>query len=109
MPHTPPDPLRASRPHRAAPPYRGRFAPSPTGPLHFGSLIAAVASYADALWHGGQWLVRIEDVDEARSSPGVSDDILATLALYGFRPHGEVVTQSSRVDRYRRALERLRE
>jgi glutamyl-Q tRNA(Asp) synthetase len=88
-------------------PYRGRFAPSPTGPLHFGSLIAALASCCDALAAGGEWLVRIEDVDEPRSRPAASDAILSTLEAYGFEWSGEVVRQSARGTLYQAALDRL--
>ncbi len=84
--------------------YRGRFAPSPTGPLHFGSLVAAVGSYLDARAHGGEWLVRIEDVDGPRTVPGAADGILRTLEGFGFEWDGEVVIQSRRVDRYHAAL-----
>ena len=95
-------------PERAAHlPYRGRFAPSPTGPLHFGSLVAALASCCDARSAGGEWLVRIEDVDEPRTRPGAESDILATLERYGFAWDGPVVRQSSRTQRYRAALEQL--
>ncbi len=87
--------------------YRGRFAPSPTGPLHFGSLIAAVASYCDAHAAGGEWLVRIEDVDEPRSRDRAATAILATLEAYGFEWDGEVVRQSARGALYQAALERL--
>ena len=93
----------------AAPNYRGRFAPSPTGPLHFGSLIAALASYADALAHGGEWLVRIEDVDEPRARHGAERDILATLERYGFEWDGPVARQSERTARYEQALVKLSE
>ena len=75
-------------------PYRGRFAPSPTGPLHFGSLVAALASHADARAAGGEWLVRVEDVDAPRTRAGAESDIMATLARYGFAPDGPVVRQS---------------
>jgi len=88
---------------------RGRFAPSPTGPLHFGSLVAALASYCDARARHGQWLVRIEDVDEPRSRSGAARAILDTLARYGFRWDGEVVFQSRRTPLYERALQRLRD
>lgn len=87
--------------------YRGRFAPSPTGPLHFGSLVAAVGSYLDARAHGGEWLVRIEDIDAPRAVPGAADHILRTLDGFGFEWDGEVVFQSRRLDFYHAALVRL--
>jgi len=87
--------------------YRGRFAPSPTGPLHFGSLIAAVGSYLDARMQGGEWLVRMEDVDTPRNLPGAADAILKTLAAFGFEWDGAVLYQSSRFEAYAEALERL--
>ena len=89
--------------------YRGRFAPSPTGPLHFGSLVAAMASYADALAAGGEWLLRIEDVDVPRTRAGAADAILATLDALGFEWNGPVSWQSERVSSYAEALERLRD
>lgn len=89
------------------PSYIGRFAPSPTGPLHFGSLIAAAGSYLDARAHGGQWLVRIEDVDEPRCSQAHADDILRMLEVCGFEWDGEVVYQSRRKELYQTALEQL--
>lgn len=87
--------------------YRGRFAPSPTGPLHFGSLVAAVGSYLDARANGGEWLVRIEDIDAPRTVPGAADSILKTLEGFGFEWDGEVVFQSGRIDLYHAALVRL--
>ena len=87
--------------------YLGRFAPSPTGPLHFGSLVAAVASYVDARAHGGRWLVRIEDVDEPRTVPEAAYAILRCLESYGLRWDGEVVYQSQRKHLYREALQQL--
>ena len=87
--------------------YRGRFAPSPTGPLHFGSLVAAVASWLDARAQGGEWLVRVEDVDETRTVPGADREILAQLAAFGLRHDGEVVWQSRRKALYEDALRRL--
>ncbi len=91
----------------AAPRHRGRFAPSPTGPLHFGSLVAAVGSYLDARANHGEWLVRIEDIDAPRTVPGAADGILRTLAGFGFEWDGEVVYQSRRHDLYRAAMDRL--
>lgn len=85
-------------------PYVGRFAPSPTGPLHAGSLVAALASYLDARAHGGRWLLRIEDIDEARSVPGAAEDIIDTLATFGMRSDGKVVWQSHRKDLYEAAF-----
>jgi len=85
-------------------PYRGRFAPSPTGPLHFGSLVAAVGSYLDARANSGEWLVRIEDVDGPRTVPGAAEKILRTLEGFGFEWDGEMVVQSRRVDLYHDAI-----
>ena len=87
--------------------YAGRFAPSPTGPLHFGSLVAALGSYLDARAQGGRWLVRIEDVDQARTQPGAVDAILSTLAECGLEWDGGIEYQSRRTEYYREALERL--
>jgi len=87
--------------------YRGRFAPSPTGVLHFGSLITAVASFADARAHGGEWLVRIEDLDRPRTVPGAADTILRTLLALGLRWDGPPLFQSLRTAAYEDALERL--
>jgi glutamyl/glutaminyl-tRNA synthetase len=87
--------------------YRGRFAPSPTGPLHFGSLVAAVGSYLDARHHRGEWRLRIEDLDPPREVPGAADDILRTLEAFGLEWDGPVTYQSRRGDRYEAALERL--
>jgi glutamyl-Q tRNA(Asp) synthetase len=87
--------------------YIGRFAPSPTGPLHAGSLVAALASWLDARAHQGQWLVRIEDVDRERCVPGATDIILQQLATCGLHPDGTVVIQSQRDTHYQPALNRL--
>ena len=88
--------------------YRGRFAPSPTGPLHFGSLVAALASWLDARASGGEWLVRIEDVDTTRTVPGAAGEMLRTLEAFGLAWDGEVMRQRERTQRYREALEALR-
>ncbi len=88
-------------------PYVGRFAPSPTGPLHAGSLVAAVASYLDARAHDGSWLVRIEDIDEGRSVPGAAEGILKLLHALGMDSDREVVWQSRRKALYQAAFDRL--
>ena len=93
--------------HDSTKSYRGRFAPSPTGPLHFGSLIAAAGSYLDARRNGGVWLVRIEDLDGPREAKGAADAILRTLERYGFEWDGTVMWQSRRGAAYAAALERL--
>jgi glutamyl-Q tRNA(Asp) synthetase len=90
-------------------PYVGRFAPSPTGPLHFGSLVAAVGSYADARAAGGSWLLRIEDIDPPREQPGAIASILRTLETHGFEWDGPIHYQSRRHAAYAQALQRLRE
>ena len=91
----------------AAGTYVGRFAPSPTGPLHAGSMVAALASWLDARAHGGRWLVRIEDVDTPRCLPGADREILRQLAACGLHPDEPPVWQSRRGDLYARALEAL--
>jgi glutamyl-Q tRNA(Asp) synthetase len=87
---------------------RGRFAPSPTGPLHFGSLVTAVGSYLSVHSQSGEWLVRIEDLDPPREVKGAADDILRTLEVYGFEWDGAVMYQSRRRDAYEEALATLR-
>lgn len=100
MPEVAPDAARS-------PSYTGRFAPSPTGPLHAGSLVAALASLLDARAHGGRWLLRIEDLDAPREMPGAARTIIDTLARLGFRHDGDILFQSRRDDAYRQAFERL--
>ena len=90
-----------------SPRYIGRFAPSPTGPLHAGSLVAALASWLDARTHGGQWLVRIEDVDTPRCVPGAAEFILQQLATCGLVPDAPPQWQSARGALYQRALDQL--
>lgn len=87
--------------------YIGRFAPSPTGPLHFGSLVAAVASYCEAKANQGLWLVRMEDLDKPREMQGAADHILQTLTAFGFEWDEEVVYQSQRTSHYQLAFQQL--
>jgi len=95
------------KPEQAAAPYIGRFAPSPTGSLHLGSLVAGVGSFLDARHHGGRWLMRMEDLDTARVIPGSADQILRTLEALGLTWDGEVLYQSHHLDRYQAALDEL--
>ncbi len=92
-----------------SPIYRGRFAPSPTGPLHFGSLVAAVGSYLDAKHHHGVWLVRMEDLDTPRCVAGAADDILRTLDVFGLKSDEPVMFQSQHTAAYEAALQQLKE
>jgi glutamyl-Q tRNA(Asp) synthetase len=88
-------------------PYRGRFAPSPTGLLHTGSLVAALASWLDARAHGGTWIIRMEDLDRPRVVPGAADVILSTLAAFGMESAEPVLYQSTRHEAYAAALQQL--
>lgn len=87
--------------------YIGRFAPSPSGPLHAGSLVAALASYLDARAHRGTWLLRIEDIDEMRTVPGAVEAIMQALTAFGMQHDGAVLVQSQRKDLYQAACDRL--
>ncbi|ABM62646.1 tRNA glutamyl-Q(34) synthetase GluQRS [Halorhodospira halophila] len=91
------------------PPFATRFAPSPTGPLHFGSLVAALGGWIEARHHGGVWHVRIDDLDPPREEPGAADAILHTLTTYALEWDGPVVYQSQRGTAYQAAIETLRE
>jgi glutamyl-Q tRNA(Asp) synthetase len=88
--------------------YRGRFAPSPTGPLHFGSLVSALASWLDARAHDGTWLIRIEDIDGPRTVPGAAESILETLDRFGMHADEPPVWQSRRTARYAEMLKQLK-
>jgi glutamyl-Q tRNA(Asp) synthetase len=88
-------------------PYIGRFAPSPSGPLHFGSLAAAVASYLQARSNSGRWLLRIEDIDPPREQPGASTEIIQALDHYGFEWDGEILYQSENAAAHEAALDSL--
>ena len=87
--------------------YIGRFAPSPTGPLHFGSLLAALASYLDAKSQHGQWLIRIEDLDPPREMPGAKELILTALDIYGLHSDQDIIYQSDRTEIYQTVLDQL--
>lgn len=99
--------MRQSNPAKSGAPYRGRFAPSPTGPLHFGSLVTALGSYAEARAHGGTWLVRMEDLDRPRLVPGAADAILRALEAFGFEWDEPVLYQNQRTKAYEDALTQL--
>ncbi len=92
---------------RESVPYVGRFAPSPTGPLHLGSLVAAVASYLQARANDGRWLIRIEDIDPPREQPGATDLILTALERYGFEWDGDIIYQSASRDAHEAAVTTL--
>ena len=88
-------------------PYKGRFAPTPSGPAHLGTLLAAVGSYLQAHAMQGEWHVRIDDIDPPREIAGAADSLLKTLEIYGLNWHGDVVYQSQRLEAYQDALEQL--
>lgn len=102
-------PSNGKQSDQATQPYVGRFAPSPTGPLHFGSLLAALASFLDARSRQGRWLVRMEDLDRDREPPGAADTILATLEAFHLQWDGDVLFQSQRLEAYQHGLDHLRD
>src|SRR5690606_4642267 len=91
------------------PVYTGRFAPSPSGPLHFGSLIAATSSFLQAKSQQGQWLLRIEDIDSPRTVLGAADSIMHTLEQFGLFWDGPIIYQSQRLDRYQHVFQQLKQ
>ncbi|CAM3770869.1 tRNA glutamyl-Q(34) synthetase GluQRS [Rheinheimera salexigens] len=91
------------------PVYTGRFAPSPSGPLHFGSLIAATSSFLQAKSQQGRWLLRIEDIDSPRTVPGAADSIMRTLEQFGLFWDGPIIYQSQRLDRYQHVFQQLKQ
>lgn len=94
-------------PNNKSQPYKGRFAPSPTGPVHFGTLIVAVGSYLQAKKNNGEWLIRMEDVDTTRKVEGSDKEILDTLEAFGFEWDGEIIYQSGQNEHYENALQQL--
>ena len=99
--------MQRSKKNNSAVDYRGRFAPSPTGYLHLGSLVSALASWLDARCHGGEWLLRIDDIDPPRDDPQAKASFATTLKAHGLEWDGPVIYQSRRFDRYREALRQL--
>ena len=87
--------------------YKGRFAPSPTGPVHYGTLVAAVGSFLQARQNNGEWFIRMDDIDTVRVVDGADEDILYTLEHFGFEWNGEVTYQTKQIDSYQQALEML--
>ncbi len=94
-------------PDHSAQPYKGRFAPSPTGAVHFGTLLAAVGSYLQAKKNNGEWIIRMEDVDLTRKVSGADTDILHTLEAFGFEWQGEILYQSTQNEYYENASQQL--